>query len=203
MKNKITDHGRFFSISVNDTISLDDGLEIGGYGCGQDGSQKIGGRRTNWSENKTTKEVDEIDVARRFSSLTVNGLTKFEKHSQNSDVDVCGMSDNKQIVENFQITRLWDEQFWKELNAGAVDKELSLEKIAELILLAVKRKGENKYTHSRRKIIILLIDTNPVAVIPELIDKIKNCLGTRVSYFGFKSVWLVGTNKEHIFKLSY
>lgn len=202
MKNKITTRKKILNINVNDMISTSESLQLGGYGRGQNGGQKIGGRRTNWFKNKNTQKADEIDVARRFSLLTENRLTKFEnEYEENSDIDVYGRSNNGQIVENFQITSLWNNEFWKELSDNkATDQELNSKEIANLILVVMKKKGE-KYTLSRRKTIILLIDTNPASVIPELVDGIKNCLGTQVSDFGFKGVWLVGTDKEHTFKL--
>ncbi len=182
----------------SDTVRMSEGVQIGVYGPGENGGQRVGGRRNNWHENRNE---DEINVAQRFSIISQNGLVKFQKQQQNSDVDVLGFSDDHRVVEKFQITRLYDKQFWTELHEGATDRELTLKDLCEMVLEAIKRK-EEKYSLQQRKDIVLLIDTNPAGIVSTLVPLIINNLGTRVENAGFRDIWLVGVTNDQLFQLT-
>jgi hypothetical protein len=55
------------------------------------------------------------------------------------------------MSEEFQITRLWDGKFWKQLKAtDASDRQLSKEELYRLILDAVERKEKNMLLSAER-----------------------------------------------------
>jgi hypothetical protein len=163
------------------------------------GGQDISVRRTNWND---TGPSSEIETAKRFSKFVGNGLTHFEKAPEDDDVDIKGKSADGAMSEEFQITRLWDGKFWKQLKAtDASDRQLSKEELYRLILDAVERK-EKKYASERRKMLILLIDASPEGVLPSLIPSILSDLKAALNRIGFKQVWLVGSDKEKTFPLS-
>lgn len=189
-------------ITNRDSFSLSDGIQLVVYGLGKRGGQTNGGRRTNWvKDTKESKESEEIATAKRFSSFSGNGLLEFIKEPERSEIDIIGLSHDKQQREEFQITQLGDESFWKDLSKGASDREFTVEEISDLIFRTVKNKGD-KYALNNRSKMTLLLDTNLTPVMPELIEQIKTRLASKVEDFGFKSVWLVGPDKEHTFKLS-
>jgi hypothetical protein len=163
------------------------------------GGQDFSARRTNWND---TGPSTEIETAKRFSEFVGNGLTHFEKAPEYDDVDIKGKSADGAMSEEFQITRLWDGKFWRQLNAtGATDMQLSREELSNLILDAVERKGK-KYASGRRKMLILLIDATPEGVLPSLIPSIRSDLKVALNGIGFKQVWLVGSDKEKTTQLS-
>jgi endonuclease/exonuclease/phosphatase family metal-dependent hydrolase len=64
---------------------------------------------------------------------------------------------------------------------------------------SVIRTGRIRYTYERRRKLILLIDTNPVAMLPHF-HSIKADLKMELDRIGFKQVWLVGP--EQTFEMS-
>jgi hypothetical protein len=158
--------------------------------------QGIAVRRIGWFE---TTSYTELDTAQRFCRLSYNALTNLEKVSQYNDVDILAKSADGSRSEEFQVTRLWDGTFWQQLNTtGAYDGQLSRDDLRNLARDAVRRK-QCRYTYERRRKLILLIDTNPVAVLPHF-NSIKADLKTKLDRIGFKQVWLVGP--EQTFEMS-
>lgn len=191
---------RTLNVVAAETVHLETGFQASVFAPTPDGGQKIGARRTDWFETKTSTEMD---TAKRFSLFTDNGLTDFQKANEDDDVDIQGRSPDGSVCEDFQVTRLWDGEFWKPLNTtGASDRELTREEIRELILRAVERKGTKKYAHGRRRMLTLLIDTNPVPVLAQLVSGIQADLKVRLDEIGFKQVWLVGSETGQTFEIS-
>ena len=126
------------NISADDQVTLDDGLQVALQGKTESGHQKIGVRRVNWPRSK---QSDEIEVTTRFCLMTDNGLSKFEAVEEYSDIDVHAISEDGTQQEDFQVRVLFDEEFWQVLNTtGAVDVELSVEALSDLVVLAVTAK---------------------------------------------------------------
>lgn len=146
--------------SLGDSMKPSEGLQIAGSGPTASGTLKIGVRRVGW---KLNQDVDEADAAKRFSSLTGHELVIFEKQPQDSDADVIGGSEDRSRKEHFQITVLYDQDFWASINrrgAGAVDVELSSDDVVRLIEKAVTKK-KDRYPLVQRQPMILLIDLDP------------------------------------------
>jgi len=171
-------------------------LQAGLFGPGPDGGQKFGARRDNWSQ---PKPVSEVEATKRFSAFTDAGLTDLEKVED--DADVIARTPGGVKVE-FQVTVLWDEDFWRWLNTtGATqDGYKSSDEMNSLILKAIERKS-SKYTPSRLRVLNLLIDTNPVPVIPTVAVSARKALRPRLSETGFNSIWLVGAERQHTYQL--
>jgi hypothetical protein len=100
-------------LSLGDEMRPLEGLQIVASGPTASGTLKIGARRVGWKANQ---EVDEVDTARRFSSATGREWTIFEKQPQGSDVDVIGRAENGTREEKFQVTVLYDPEFWRSVN---------------------------------------------------------------------------------------
>jgi hypothetical protein len=163
------------------------------------GGQQISARRISWVDIGTPTE---IDTAKRFSQFVGNGLSSFEKVEQRSDIDVIGRSPDGAIVEKFQVTRLWDSNFWRSLkDGGAADIELSAEDLSKLVLDALERK-RGKYSLQQRMALILLIDTTPEGILPSLIPGILSYLADKSTTSAFKEVWLVGRDQDKTYKMA-
>jgi len=164
------------------------------------GGQRITIRRAGWLE---TAASTEMDTAQRFANFCDNGFTEFSKAQENDDVDIVAKYSNGAVVQEFQITRLWDGQFWKQLNTkGAVDIELTQNEVVTLIHQAIERKGDAKYAVNRRKQLILLIDTNPDAIRVQLAPLLRSALNSQLDRASFKQVWLVGPDQEGTIQLT-
>lgn len=162
--------------------------------------QRITIRRAGWFE---TTASTELDTARRFVFFSASPLTEFTKAPENDDVDIVAKSADGVTVQELQVTRLWDGPFWKKLKeTNAVDIDLTRDQLFKLIQDAVERKGERKYTLQRRKQLILLIDTNPDGVRPELAPAIRSGLTSQLERASLKQVWLVGPDKENTFEIT-
>lgn len=160
--------------SLGDEMRPSDGIQIAASGPTASGRLKIGARRVGW---KVNQGVDEIDTARRFSSSTGGEWTLLEKQPEGSDVDVIGRSENRLGAEYFQVTVLYDQEFWKAVNTkGAADVELTLEEVVRLIEKAVSKKRTH-YPVEQRQNTILLIDLVPGGMLPQFAAHARHVLG--------------------------
>lgn len=184
--------------SLGDKAQLGDGLQIAASGPTASGTLKIGARRSGW---KAEKEVAETDTARRFSSLTDWGLTIFESQPQNSDVDVVSWSESRGKMENFQVTVLYDPEFWTSVNTkGTTDVELTCPEVVRLIEKAVTKK-KDQYPRCQRQRVILLVDLVPGGMLPGFAGAAREALAKLLEEAAFKGVWLVGSTRDQVFHL--
>lgn len=157
-------------------------------------------RRAGWFE---TTASTEMDTAHRFANFCDSRFIEFNKAQEYDDVDIVAKSSNGATVQEFQITRVWDGPFWKQLNTtGAVDRKLTKDELVTLIHQAIERKGEAKYSINRRKQLILLIDTNPDAIRVQLAPFLRSALKSQLDKVSFKQVWLVGPDQDNTFQLT-
>src|SRR6185503_6333799 len=98
--------------------------------------------------------------------------------------------------EDFQVRVLFDEDFWGRLNTtGAVDVELSVEQLADLVVWAVKSKNEH-YGVDQKPNITLLLDLSPGTIYQQLLHQLPTLLAPKLEEVNFKAIWLVGSRKE-------
>ncbi len=183
---------------MGDEMRPSEGIQIAASGPTASGTLKIGARRGGWKANQG---VDEIDTARRFASSTGREWTILEKQPEDSDVDVIGRSENRPGAEHFQVTVLYDQEFWKAVNTkGAADVELTLEEVVRLIEKAVSKKMTH-YPVGQRQNTILLIDLVPGGMLPQFAAHARHVLGGPMKEAAFKETWLVGSTADHVFQL--
>jgi hypothetical protein len=184
-------------VSIGGNVKPVGGLQIGAYGPRAGGILTIAARRVNWNPRKAE---DELDVARRFCSLTRNGLTEFDQPEENSPTDVDAKSADGKRHDRLQITVLYDETFWQKLKTTkTADAQLTSQDIVNLIEKAVKRKLN--YAPSVRRDTMLLIDLNPAGILAQFVDDAKATLTQLFSAAAFKEIWLVGSTEQQVFKL--
>lgn len=184
--------------SLSDDLKLSEALQIAASGPTASGTLKIGARRVGWKANQ---DVDEADAARRFSSLTGREWVIFEKQPQDSDVDVIGRSEDRSRAEDFQVTVLYDEDFWASVNRrGVVDVDLSCDDVVRLIEKAVSKKRD-RYPLVQRQPIILLIDLVPGGMLSQFAAHARQVLGGLLREAAFKETWLVGSTADQVFQL--
>jgi hypothetical protein len=143
---------------------------------------------------KSSKIEDEMSVAKMFCHQHRPELSIFKNDIENSPYDIIGESKNKTIFEYFQITKLENQNFWKELSEKNIVDTI-LPNIEELVKNAIERKM--KYSQEERNRIILLIDASP-GVMKEIASQIK----TKIANSKFKEIWLVGKTAELTHRIS-
>lgn len=188
------EHGK----SLGDELRISEGLQIAATGPTASGTLKIAARRVGW---KASQEVDEVDTARRFSSSTGREWTIFEKQPQGSDVDVIGTLESRTREEKFQVTVLYDPEFWRSVNTrGTTNIELTCDDAIRLMEKAVTRKG-NHYPLSQRQGVILLVDLVPGGMLAEFARETRVALASLLEVAAFKEVWVVGSTRDQVFQL--
>ncbi|WKZ25005.1 MAG: hypothetical protein QY321_01065 [Patescibacteria group bacterium] len=176
---------KFITKSLSDTFVLSDSLRVGSLGEDEEGNQKISARQ---SGKITRKQVSEINVAKKFASSERKYLVTFVNDIENSLVDVIATAEDGSRGEYYQITKLYDKDFWQKLNTlGAVD--LITNALVPLIETAIRRK--NDYDPKEKNNLILLIDAWP-----GILNKYASAAKTNLSFLlreaNFKEVWLIG-----------
>lgn len=142
------------------------------------------------------QEVDEVDVARRFSMSTGRGWKLFEKQPQGSDVDVVVRAEVGTTEENFQITVLYDPEFWRSVNTkGTTDVELTCDGVIRLIETAVSKK-KNHYPLAQRQRVILLIDLVPGGMLAEWAREARGALASLLEEAAFNEVPFEGEGRH-------
>ncbi len=182
-------------ISLEETIGLSEGFKAASLGVGEAvGQQKTQARIGGES---LTKEGEELARTKIFAFYFRKELTKFYNDKQDSPIDVIAESENGAVKESFQVTKLYNEEFWKELNTKNA-ANLITDRVIVLIKDAIDRK-KNLDSKQREKI-ILLIDTWP-GILPEFAERGKEILEKLLNDANFKEVWLIGSLKEQMFKI--
>lgn len=184
--------------TLSEEAKAGDGFRIGVYGPTESGLLRIAARQSTYAIGK---DADEVEVAEKFCTLARNGLTRFLKPRQASEIDVVGVSEDKTRRENFQVTVLFDGNFWKSLNArGAGDVQLDGPEVIELVRRAVMRKKE-KYPLAIRQTTVLLVDTAPAGLVNGFVHDVRWVLATLLREAEFKEIWLVGSTVEQVFRI--
>lgn len=197
---KKTENGmtRFFkcghahtAISLKETVKLGEGFSASSLGQMPNGEQKISVRI---SGAQISKENGEIAVVKTLCHYFRSHLKTFVNDKQDSPIDVIA-KDESGNQEYFQVTKLYDESFWRELsNQKRVDRIIP--EITSLIKNAIERK-KNFDTKSKESI-ILLIDAWPGAI-EDFAKEVANL--PILSLAKFKEVWIVGSVPETTFKI--
>lgn len=182
---------------VHNVISLEECTEIGkGYRIASlrsttNGKQKVNARIGG---TQISKENREITIIKLLCHHTKPSLEKFFNDVQDSPIDVIAQDASKK-TEYFQVTKLYDETFWRKLRIDKnVDKIVS--DIASLVESAINRKA--CFDTASKKEIILVIDTWP-GVMRKVVQKAANL--PIINQAGFKEIWLAGSIPETPFKL--
>ncbi len=141
---------------------------------------------------KSPKESEEKNVVMRLCKKAKSNLNHFENDVQDSATDI--IASNGSEIECFQVTKLYEEQFWKKLMAsGHVD--FITKSILKLIEESVLRKS--KYDKEETKKLILVIDTWP-GIHHKYLEQIHNQGRSLFAESGYKEIWLVGETDEMI-----
>lgn len=178
-------------ISLEETVNLKEGYSVSSIGKTASGEQDIKARVGGVVESKENREISVIKLlCHNFKPK----LTQFANDIQNSPVDVIAKTKHGE-VENFQVTRLQDSSFWKELNKEKEVERITSE-ISPLIELAVTRKVN--FDSNSKGEIILVIDAWP-GVTEDFANEAKSL--RIVKSAGFKEIWLAGSVKELTFKI--
>jgi hypothetical protein len=184
--------------SAGDEVRMSDGVQVAGSGPTAGGTLKIGARREGWERNQ---DVSEVDAAKRFSSLTGRDWVLFEKQLQGSDIDVVARSEDGKRAEQFQITVLYDQNFWEDVNTKkAADVDLTREDVVSLIQKAVDKK-KNRYPLAQRQRAILLIDLVPGGMLRQFAAHARQVLRSLLQDAAFRETWLVGSTADQLFQL--
>jgi hypothetical protein len=182
---------------AHNVISLEECTEIGeGYGASSlrtitDGKQEVNVRIAG---TRLSKENREIAIVKMLCHYTKPSLKKFFNGVQDSPIDVIAQDASKK-TEYFQVTKLYDETFWRELGK---DKNVNkiVADISSLTESAIGRK--TRFDTTSKKEIILVIDTWP-GVIKEIAQKAVGL--PIITQAGFKEIWLAGSIPETTFRL--
>lgn len=137
------------------------------------------------------KEGEEISVAKLFCHHFYPLFDKFKNDKQDSPYDVIAESKEGKW-EYFQVTKLENQNFWKELNTNKKIDTILLH-IEDLVSEAIERKS--KYDSTEKQKIILLIDVNP-GILKSVGAEIKTKLADMLLESGFKEIWLTGATPE-------
>lgn len=179
------------AISMEEAVNLGEGfnatrLNITSSGEQQVKAQIVGGR--------VSKENREIEVVKLLCHYFKPHFEKFSNDIQDSPVDVI-TEDSSGSVEHFQVTKLYDESFWRELSKErAVDKVLP--EVTSLVQAAVARK--NAFDTNSKTKTILVIDAWP-GVMQEFAEQVVDL--PVLTSAGFKEIWIAGSIPEMTFRL--
>lgn len=144
---------------------------------------------------KQGKEESELAVVKLLCHFYKKELQNFSQPETDSHIDVIG-EDSEGNEIHFQVTQLYDQNFWHHLNKyGKASIEIK-EKVTALIENAVNRKFN--YPKDLREDLVLVIDSG-VGILPADID--KSSFSNLVTESNFKEIWLVGRTKDLTFKL--
>lgn len=144
---------------------------------------------------KVTKESEEKNVVMRLCKKAKPNFSHFQNDVQDSATDV--IATNHSEIECFQVTKLYEERFWKKLiPSGRVD--FITKNILKLIEESVLRKS--KYDKQETKKLILAIDTWP-GIRSEYLEQIHKLLQPIFAESGYKEIWLVGETDEMIVRI--
>ena len=178
-------------ISLEESIKLEEGYEVSKMGFGANGEQSTSARLAGVNMSKENRE---LAVVKLLCNYEKPELANFENDIQDSPVDVIG-KDSAGQSNFFQVTKLYDKSFWRELGKNKSAEKILVD-ISALIENAITRK--TSYDREVKGELILVIDTWP-GVMPELAGRAMNLPVLTSS--GFKEIWLAGSLPETTFKL--
>ncbi len=139
---------------------------------------------------KEGKEESELAVVKLLCHMHKKNLQKFFKPETDSHIDVIG-EDARGDKTCFQVTQLYDQNFWHQLSKeGKASIELG-DKLTQLIKNAVKRKL--KYSKDLREGLVLVIDSG-AGVLKKDIN--VNYFRDMVTKSNFNEIWLTGRTKN-------
>lgn len=177
-------------ISLAETVNLKTGYSAAALRKLDDNSQKVSARIGG---NEMKKENREIAVVKSLCNYYKPSLTKFYSDEQDSPIDVIAEGTGE--LENFQVTRLYDKNFWNELyTSNQID--LIVSEMDNLLKNSIKRK--EIFDQISKAQINLVIDAWP-GVLPGLAEIISKIEIVRKS--GFKEVWIAGLTAEMTYRI--
>jgi hypothetical protein len=171
------------TIMIKEEIKITDSMSLASLGLDEEYNQKISAR---FSGERPNKLSNEILVSKRFAEAEHRPFTDFQNDEEYSSTDVIATNPDGSEVELYQVTKLYDETFWKDLySTGAA--EYKIPSIEQLIKNVLIRKNFDKKQSSKT---ILLIDAWP-DVHPSMTDNIEESLHDYFDESNFKEIWLV------------
>jgi hypothetical protein len=144
---------------------------------------------------KQGKEESELVVVKLLCHLYKKELQNFFQPETDSHIDVIGKDDKGNEI-HFQVTQLYDQNFWHDLNKNGKASVEIKEKVITLIENAINRKFN--YPKDLREDLVLVIDSG-VGVLPTDID--TSSFNNLAKESNFKEIWLVGRTKDLTIKL--
>jgi len=178
------------AISLEEASNIGEGISYSKLEM-VDGKQKVG---ATVDGTRMPKEIREIAVVKLLCHHFKPHLEKFSNDIQDSPVDVIA-ENSSGLIENFQVTKLYDEQFWRDLSKEKTADRV-LPEIESLVGDAIKRKVN--FDKGSKTNIILAIDAWP-GVMRELAEKMASLPVVRSS--NFKEIWIAGSIPEMTFKI--
>ncbi len=141
------------------------------------------------------KEESELVVVKLLCHMYKKSLQNFSQPETDSHIDVVG-KDSAGNETYFQVTQLYDQGFWYDLNKNEKASIKIKEKVVNLIESAINRKLN--YPKELREKLILVIDSG-VGLLESDIE--KNSFNKILAESNFKEVWIVGRTEHLTIKL--
>jgi hypothetical protein len=147
------------------------------------------------SGERQNKEESEYSVVKLLCHMHKNNLQKFSQPETDSPIDVIG-EDSKGNKEFFQVTKLYNQNFWHQLGKHEKASIELKNNVTVLIKEAINRKLT--YPLEIRKSLVLVIDCG-VGLLKTDVDLTE--INSISIQSGFKEIWLVGKSIELTYKL--
>ena len=141
------------------------------------------------------KEASELAAVKLLCHMYKKDLQEFSQPETDSHIDVIG-EDGLGNKIYFQVTQLYDQNFWHQLGKNEKASIELKNKATSLVETAISRKLN--YPKDLREALVLVIDSG-VGVLEKDIDITH--LSNFLTGSNFKEIWLVGRTKNLTVKL--
>jgi hypothetical protein len=175
--------------------NLREGFQIGVSGADESCDyMTFSGRKAEWNM-RAMKSFDEVACAKRLCDVEYPDFPELTKQPTDSPVDVCASSHDANRHLQFQVTSVWDKDFWRPFgDAGEIENRVSFSQFVNFIRESIQKKIQR---HSSSRDVILLIDTKPADLPAQCLTRLREDehLRRELSVLpNFSQIWVVDAN---------